>query len=189
MDARTVDEAAANLRELEHTVREDLALAALALGLAVLATQSWRELALPLFLGGLGVGALGMRALVRHWNLLDLLADERDAYVIPDVRRYALRDASMARRRSLASQLRAELRSPHLGDELRAIGVAEDLDALALQLDDEGLVLDPVSAVACRRLLCDATVSPLFDSSGRSAELHARIRSVRAGFAPRRLAA
>lgn len=189
MYARAVDEAAANLRELEHALREDLALAALALGLAIAATQSWRALAMPLFLGGLGLGLLGMRALVRRWDLLDLLADERDAYVIPDVRRYALREASMARRHALASRLRAELQLPTLGDELGAIGVVEELDTLAAQLDDEGLVLDPVSAVACKRLLCDPAVSPLFGPSIRAAELRARIRDVRAGFGPRTLAA
>lgn len=189
MYARTVEETALRLRELDRSAREELGLAALALGLAIAATVGWPDLAMPLFLGGLGVGALGMRALWRHWDILDRLVDERDAYVIPEVRTYASREASMKRRASLASQLRAMLEQPHLGGELRALGVVEDLDAIATQLADDRLALDPVAAVACRRLLCEPGESPLFDSSRRSAELRARIRDIRSGFSPLRLAA
>ena len=64
MYARAVDEAAARLRELRHEEWEDLGLAALALGLAVVATQVRPAFAMPLFLGGLAVGALGVRALL-----------------------------------------------------------------------------------------------------------------------------
>jgi hypothetical protein len=189
MYARAVDEAAEDLRALGHAVREDLALAALVLGLAIAATLTWPTVAMPLFLGGVGVGVLGMRALLRHWDLLESLVGERDAYVIPEVREHALREASMRRRRSLAAELRAMIEQPQLGGELRVSGVVEELDALASQLGDEGLVLTPVSAVACRRLVCDPAESPLFEPSTRSAELHARIRAVRSGFEPRRLAA
>lgn len=185
MYARAVDEAAAHLRDLEHAVREDLALAALALGLAVAATRSWPSLAMPLFLGGLGLGILGMRALLRHWDLLERLVGERDAYVIPEVRRYASREASMGRRNSLAAQLRAVLEQPRLSRELRSVDVTAELDALVAQLVDDELLLEPRSAVVCRRLLVESTESPLFDPSTRSAELRARVRDVQSGFGPR----
>ena len=58
MDARTVDDAGERLRELRQEEWQDLGLAALALGLAVVAPRVFPSLALPLFLGGIGVGAL-----------------------------------------------------------------------------------------------------------------------------------
>ena len=41
---------------------EDLGLGAVTIGLAAAATQVWPELALPLFVGGIAVGANGVRA-------------------------------------------------------------------------------------------------------------------------------
>ena len=41
---------------------------------------------MPLFIGGIVVGARGMRALWRRWDLLDRLAGDRDAYTIAEVR-------------------------------------------------------------------------------------------------------
>lgn len=67
---------------------EGLGLAALALGLAVAGTQIRPSLALPLFLGALAVGILGVRALWRRWELVEGL-EESDAYVISEVRTFA----------------------------------------------------------------------------------------------------
>ena len=51
MYARTIDEAAAELRELRATEREDLGLALVALIASLVATRGGALLALPLFLG------------------------------------------------------------------------------------------------------------------------------------------
>ena len=94
MYARAVDDAADRLRALRHEECEALGLAALALVLAVVAAEvRSRVLALPLFLGGLVVGALGMRALWRRWDLVERLSGDRDAYVIAEVRAYASRES------------------------------------------------------------------------------------------------
>jgi len=98
MYARAVDEAEVRLRELRHEQWLDFALAAVAFALALAATQIRPSLAMPLFLGGVFAWALGIRALYRHWDLLDRLADERDALVIPEVASYASRHASSERR-------------------------------------------------------------------------------------------
>jgi hypothetical protein len=184
MYARLVDESAERLRELRSEELHDLTLAALVLGLALLATQAHPALAMPLFLGGISVGALGVRALWRRWDLLDRLADERDAYVIPAVRAYASREASMERRRASAALIRAEL--PRLPRESPAReAAAAELEALTAELDDGDLALDPVCAVACRRLLTDSDQSPFLDSSLSAEELRSRVRRIRAGFVPR----
>ena len=53
MYARAVDDASARLQELRQEEWQELGLAALALGLALMATQIRPALAMPLFLGGI----------------------------------------------------------------------------------------------------------------------------------------
>lgn len=189
MYARAVDEAATRLRELRHAVWEDLGLAALALGLAVAATQVRPALAVPLFLGGLAVGALGMRAVWLRWELVERLAVEPEAQVIAEVRAYASREAKMERRHTSAALIRSRLRQPSLGFEARVSAAAEDLEALACELDDDELELDPACAVACVRLLSDLAGSPLLNLTLPAEDLRSRVRQIRSGFRPGRLAA
>lgn len=182
MDARALDQAATRLDELGVEVKEDLAVAALALVLSLLATQLRPVLAIPLFVGGLGVAVLGMRALWRRWDLVDRLAADRDAHAIREVRAYAYREASHESRHGLAMSIRCCLASPvtvYCGrDE-----VSGELEELAAELDDESLDLDPVAAVECVRLLRDPEVSPLLTGAPPE-EIRASIRHVRAGFGP-----
>ena len=63
MYARSVDEAAARLRELRQEECGDLALAAVSLGLAFAATQIRPAFAMPFLLGGVVVGVRGTIAL------------------------------------------------------------------------------------------------------------------------------
>lgn len=186
MHARAVDEAAARLRELRREEREDLSLAALAIGLALAATQGFRDFVLPLFVGGLAVGVLGVRALWRHWDLVDALSGEPDAYAISEVRAYAAREATMDRRHSLAAYTRTWLREPI--DE-RLVPAAEELEALARELDDDALAFDPACAVATARLLSDPDDSPLLNRELPQEELRSRIHQIRSGFEPRRAGA
>jgi hypothetical protein len=182
MYARAVDDAAANLRALRQQEWGDLGLAALALALAVAVTQVHPELAGPLFLGGLVVGGLGIRALWRRWVLVERLAGERDAHVIPEVLAYARRETTMERRQTFAALLRRELQQPGRVVDARIAAVADELEALARELEDDALALDPVSAVACMRLLSDAAESPLFNAVVPVEELRSRILQIRSGF-------
>jgi hypothetical protein len=183
MYARALEDAGARLRELRHEEREDLGLALLALALALAATQVRPVLAMPLFLGGLGVGLLGVRALWRRWDLVDRLAGDRDAYVIDEVRAYASREATAERRQGFAEAIRRMVDSA-VPAASRPDVVAE-LRALAVELDDERLELDAASAVACLRLLRDPSESPLLDPLGSPDELRDRVRHIRTGFRPR----
>jgi signal transduction histidine kinase len=184
MYARAVDDAAARLHALRTEERGDLGLAVLALGLAVAATQVRPSLAAPLFVGGLGVGVLGLRALWRRWDLLERLAGERDAHVIPEVLAYATRETTMERRQTFAALVRAELRRPETAVDARLAAVADELEALASELEDPGLALDPAAAVACMRLLSDVVASPLLNRACASEELRSRILQIRTGFSP-----
>ena len=182
MHARAVDEGAAKLRALRHEEWEDLGLGAVAVALAVAATQVWPHLAVPLFVGGVVVGVKGVRAAWRRWDLVDRLAGQIDAYVIPEVLTYAARHASMERRRTYAGYLRSRL----LTSDERIAAVARDLEALASELEDGSLALDPVAAVACMRLLSE-TESPLLDRAAPAGELRSRVLRIRSGFKPQPL--
>jgi hypothetical protein len=186
MYARAVDESAARLRALKRNEWESLGLAAVAIALAVASTQFQTEFAVPLFVGGIVVALKGVRASWRRWDLVDRLADKRDAYVIPEVLAYASRHASMERRHTFASLLRSGLPKPGLPTDPRVVALAGDLEALATELDDDSLALDPAAAVACIRLLTD-TEGPLLDRAAPTAELRSRVCQIRSGFEPRPL--
>ena len=187
MYARAVEDAAQDLRELRHDEWGDFGLRALALSLAAVAGQLRSALALPLLIGGLTVWALGVRALWRHWDLVDRLAGNRDAYVISDVLAYASREATMDRRRNVAAMIRGTIRQPGLALESRVRAAADELEALASELEDETLVLDPACAVACLRLLRDSPGSPLLNPALPSSDLRSSVVRIRSGFTSRRL--
>jgi hypothetical protein len=181
MHARAVDDAATRLRHLRVEEWEDLALGAVALAVSIAATQGVQTLALPLFLGGLVVLVLGLRAMWRHWDLVDRLCDDPDAYVIPDVLERAERETTMRRRQSFAAQLRAWLRDPGPAREARVAAVADDLQALIADLENSDLRFDPGSAVACMRLLTDMQSSPLLNPELPADELRSRVFQIGRG--------
>jgi hypothetical protein len=179
-----LDEASTRLVELRHDQWGDFGLAAAALALALVASVLHPAFALPLFLGAVVVGALGMRALWRRWELLERLAGEPHSYVIPDVIAYARRETTMERRHNLAARLRRLLTEPGLASDSRTRSISDDLEALASELDDDTLALDPASAVACARLLGDPAKSPLLNPSLPPDSLRSRISLIRSGFTP-----
>ena len=185
MYARAVDDAEIRLRELRREEWGDLALAFLALALALAATQYAQSLAVPLEIGGLAVGALGIRALWRHWDLVDRLADEPDAYAIAEVLAYASRESTMDRRRRSAVFLRRQL---ELSSTDRLSGVdsaAEELAVLAAALEDEALELSPACAMLCSRLVNEPAESPLLNSALPQDGLRATVFRIRSGFTRR----
>ncbi len=187
MYARAVDEAAERLHALRCEERGDFGLATVALALAVAAAQFRPALAMPLFLGGLFVGGFGLRALWRRWDLVDRLVGERDAYAISEVRARASSAATIERRRGYAALIRSRLRDPAL--QTRIARVAEELEALASELEDGDLELEPAAAVSCTRLVTDVAESPLLNRALAPEDLSSRVRQIRAGFGSRRAAA
>ena len=188
MHARAVEDAASRLHELRQEEWEDLGLAVLSMSLALAATEARPALAMPLFLGGVVVTARGLRALWRRWDLVDRLAGERDAYLIPEVLAHAEREATVERRRAYAAWIRRDLQQSGLGYQDRVLLVAGELEALACELEADELTLDPASAVACMRLLSDTSASPLLNLALPPEELRSRVQQIRAGFQPRQAA-
>lgn len=182
MYARAVDEADERLRVLRHEERAHLGTAAVALGAAIVASEVLPVFAAPLFIGGLVVGVLGLRAMWRRWDLVERLAGERDAYVISEVLDYASREATMERRNSFAALIRHRLGIASITFDARVHAVADELEALASELEDGDLALDPASAVACMRLLSDIAQSPLLNPLLPTEDLRSRVRQIRSGF-------
>ncbi|MGH3085494.1 MAG: hypothetical protein ACRDNP_15825, partial [Gaiellaceae bacterium] len=94
---------------------------------------------------------------------------------------YASREATMERRHSFAALIRSRLRQP---GETRVIAVAEELEALASELDNDELTLHPACAVACVRLASDVAESPLLNRELPGEDLHSYVRRIRSGFRP-----
>lgn len=186
MYARAVEEASSRLSELRQEELGNLSLAALSVGMAVALTQMRPELAMPFFLGGLVVGALGLRALWRRWDLVDRLSGQRDAYWIPEVLARAEREATMQSRQRFATRIRDELTQTRSVFRKRVQVAAQELAALAFELEDDELALDPACAVACMRLVTDLTESPLLNPALPPEELRSCVRQIRSGFAATR---
>ena len=189
MYARAVDDAATRLEELRGEEWGDLGLGGLALALSLAAAQVRPSLALPLFVGGVVVGALGVRALYRRWDLVERLLTERDAYVIPEVLGHAARMATIESRRRLAASIRETLTAPGFRIENRVSAAADELRALASALDDDTLELDPACAVVCFRLVSDYSESPLLNHTASAWQLRSAVDRIRSGFTASRAAA
>lgn len=182
MYARAVDQADARLRELRQEARGELAVAAAALAASVVATEVFPALAAPLFIGGLFVGIRGARAMWRRWDLVERLSADRDAHIISEVQAFASREATMERRQSFAALVRNRLREAREVADARVLAVAEELEALVSELEDEDLTLEPAAAVACMRLLSDMAESPLLNQALPAEDLRSRVCQIRSGF-------
>jgi hypothetical protein len=180
MTAHEVDRAARQLHDLRSQTLEGSGLAALAFGLAL--TASWLEpsLAVPLTVGAFAMTFLAARAYVRRFLLVDDLAVDRDAYVIPAVQEFGRRAASIEHRRQIAHGVRAAL-----GSGERLTSVRPELEQLIAALEDATVQWDPLAVVALDHLIADPYGS-FRDASAPVVEIRHRVRSVLAGLGPSR---
>jgi hypothetical protein len=185
MYERALEQAAC---ELGRRRRRAVQALALAVG-AALAGGAVAFVSLPLA-AALGAGAvLELVVAAASTNakreLVVRLAVEPAAYALPEVAAYGARVAQAPQRARLAAWLAeviADAHTPHslyLGD--RVALVAHELDALARELVAPTRLVDPASAVACRRLLTHMTESPLYNPGVPLDDLHLALRRIRAG--------
>jgi hypothetical protein len=181
MDARSVERAEVQLHELRFQGLCDFVLAGVAFAAALAGSRLLPPLAVPLLVGGMGVAVLGMRALVRRYLLLEDLAVDRDAYLIPEVRAVALRAASREQRHRLASAIREALNPCWCGTNPRVEANLDLLAEIGVALEDERLTLDPCAAIALDRLLTAGECN-LYSPGLPVDELRSRLRRVLDGF-------
>lgn len=179
MVARAVEDAGRRLHDLRREEWQDGAVATTAFALALAASVVRPEFALPVFLGGLFVAGRAVLAGWRRGDLVDRLAVERDAYSLAEVRRRAEQEAGMGNRRRLSRAIRLRIQ---LAENPRIVANADQLSALAEELEDPLLELDPNCAVVCTRLLMDPISSPLTDSGLPDEDVRSRIVQIRSGF-------
>jgi len=182
MYARALDDAAARLAELRRAEAYDAGLAATSFAASLAMTALYPPLAVPLLVGGVAMGARAVHALWQRWDVVDRLADEREAYVIPEVRTYAAREAHVARRRHHAAVIRSWIDGP---PDARIASATEELSELARELEDPCLELEPACAVVCKRLLTDPIASPLLNRSLPGDDVLTWTIRIRAGFSAR----
>jgi hypothetical protein len=181
-----IENAETRLHELRQDEWSDLALAALAMGSALAASFLHPPFALPLFAGAVTCIVLAGRAFFRRLALVDRLLLDRDAYTIAEIRRHAERLASMEGRRTLAEAARGRL-TPASSYPVapRVAAVADELRALAAELEDESLSLEPACAARCHQLLTNYADSPLLCEQLPAEDAAVWIRRIRSGFEPR----
>jgi len=185
LNAQTLQENEHRLHELRQDEWTDLGLAGLAMGLALAASFFHPPFALPLFIGALASSILAGRAFFRRSELFDRLMLDDDAQAIPEVRRRAEEIATMESRRALAHALRTRLTPvPGCSTSPRVAGSEDELKALAADLDDETLSLDPCCAVRCHQLLNNYAESPLLNHLLPEQDVQVWIRRIRSGFEP-----
>jgi hypothetical protein len=166
-----LDVALQRLRELAERSRQ---LAALTLALAIvgglLVVAVSASAGVPLLIGG--AGALGLLGLCRsdRTRLLVALVAQGDAWALDGVRDAAERLSSPRELRRLARGLRAAAAAGMTGaqismmvDPARAGDVRDRLLSLAERLSDPLVKVSAPAVAVCRRLLCDAQHSPLYN--------------------------
>jgi hypothetical protein len=94
--------------------------------------------------------------------------------------------ATMESRRLLAEAVRSRLEpAPGYRIRERVAAVAEELELLSCELEDDRLVLDPSCAVRCAELVTDYADSPLLNDLLPAADVGSQLRQIHAGFSPR----
>ena len=186
MDAHSVDRAAHKLASLKRLAQERLAVAVEAA--LIVGPMSLVDLRLGI---AIGVGALFELVLVlnssaQRGSLIASLALDRNAYLLPDVRRYGESLTTMANRRAVARSIASMLRDAgrsRLGVELvdRVTAQAPALAALGCALKDPETVVEPTAMAAFAQLLTDGRMSPLLNPKLPARELELALAGIHAG--------
>jgi hypothetical protein len=172
LDASPLDLARAvrRLRELRARGRQLVVLTVILAVLGVVLVGTGHSLGVPLLIGA--AGALGLLGLCRgdRRRLLVALVAQGDASALEGVSQLAERLCSARERERLARGLRAAAAAgttgaqlPMMVDPARAADVGDRLVALAERFADPVVKVSAQAAAICRRLLCDAQHSPLYN--------------------------
>ena len=138
----------------------------------------------------LGIGAafeavLAFAIWLDRRELIERLALDPTAYVIPAVASFGSRIAALRERERLAAWIRSVACEPerpgsfHLSDRARAF--AREFETMAQELARPAASVQAPVAVACRRLLTRPVQSPLYNPNLPEEDLAALLLRIRAG--------
>ena len=185
MNARELEAAEHELARRRKHQREAAIVAAVLLGLALVAAFLAPNLSVPLAIGGgMGVLVAIVSGLARQDRIACLALDPM-AHSLPEVAQYASRLTTRLECQRLASWLTEILRDAELPGNWylvhRVHRYAEDLSALSRDLADPRAEIRPASMAACHLLLTQAVDSPLYNPSMPDDLLPAIIARIRLG--------
>ena len=148
------------------------------------------RLAIAFGAGAVFEAILALMSSTQRRAIVASLAVDREAYLLPEVRRHGAVLATMKSRRALARSIASMLRDAsgsRVGVELvdRVTWQAPALAALAHALIEPENVVEPTAMAACVQLLTDGLLSPLLNPALPRAELERALRSIHAGISPR----
>jgi hypothetical protein len=181
--------ASARLEALRRRIRE-LAVAIVLLsaaGVASAATAHGQVATSLLFAAAVGVAVVALSRGERV-HLLTRLVAQGDAERVPEAALFARELVGPARRARLARGLERAAAAgrpgvhdfTHVWPE-RAYRTRDELLRLASAFRDRTVAVAPASAALCRRMLCEAAVSPLYNASLSEEELARLLRAISAG--------
>ena len=188
MNARALDQAAAELRRKRQRALESGGLGLVAAMLAPLAWLVSQPLGVAVAIGA-GVQALiVLVSLVSRRSQLEELAVEPSAYILPEVEEFGARLASPRQREILARGILSLLKDGfkpgvfYLPD--RVVRYARELEAIARDLRSPNVRVQPTALARCRCLLTRAPDSPLYNPRLPVDDLGAWLYRIREGMTP-----
>jgi hypothetical protein len=173
--------------ELARKRRRSVEAAALALVTLLLAAGArlvLPQLFVPLLIGGLLEILIAISSVLdRRYVIQELAADPR-AYVIPEVERYGSRFTRLPARQRMASWINHVLAEATLPGTLllpeRVERYALELHSLAKELASPAVQFSPATAVQCLRLLACIVDSPLYNPNLPAEDLGVALSRIRA---------
>ena len=181
--------AKARLDVLRRRARETVAGAVvLALAGAVFAASGHSPLAFSFAFGAALGFAIAYLAGAERSHLLTRLVAQGDASLLPEAEAFARKLSAPGMRLRLARGLEraATAGQPGLHEYTwvrpeRVFDIRKELLRLAAGFRDLAIPVSPASAALCRRMLCEALVSPLYNPKIPEAELARLLRVIAAG--------
>ncbi|HYY32635.1 MAG TPA: hypothetical protein VE693_03510 [Gaiellaceae bacterium] len=193
MDPVDLVHARGRLDALHRRVRETVGAAVvLAVAATVAAAFGHAQLAFSFGFGAALGLAIAYLARVESTDLLTRLVAQGDAGLFTEAEDYARKLAAPTMRLRLARGLEraAAAGRPGLHEYTwvrpeRVFDVRDELLRLSAAFRDLAVAITPMSAALCRRMLCEAAASPLYNPKIPEAELARLLRVIGAGIEPR----
>lgn len=189
MNIRAAEHAAERVERARQFFFHAVALAALTVAAATAAAIWLRTATFPLAALAAIESVVVMGAYYGQRDLLQRLALEPEASLVPAVQRYhqgLVRQPARDRLAASITSLISDARLPYaicLSD--RVALVEDQLRLLARELATPEITVQPRSVVACRRLLSHGVESPLFNPGVPIEQLHATLLRIRFGIGKR----
>lgn len=184
MNARDIEMAALEVERSRHRAVRWLSAGGALASIAIALLPFSRSFAVTLSCGAVLEMLLAAVLWLRRRERIEQLALDPSAYTIPAVARFGARVCDLSQRRRLAASIRSMVddRQPL---DLHLVGrtgrFAQQLETLARELAAPAALVEPATAVACRRLVTRPVESPLYNPNLPEEDLRALLHRIRGG--------